>query len=143
MFDFLPLENRTRFLLALQTNGGAIETYAAPTAGTSGINLRANVTMGNAADVVLSLKYADDAAGTNATAWASNVIVYKNGVRQTDAKALTIGDATGNFVVDFCLDPASVPAGKYVGIHAAASNAGNLLCTQIIEKVAYKPTATA
>jgi len=143
MFDFLPLKTRTRVLLAPQTNGGALEAYAAPSAATKAINIRAIVAMGNAADVVLSLKYSDDASGTNAAAWAANVPIYKNGVAQAAAKALTIGDASGNFIVDFIVDPATVPAGKFVGLHAAASNAGNLLVTTIIEDVAYQPTPTA
>lgn len=143
MFDCIPLCHRSRVLLAPQTNGGAIEAYAAPTAGTKAINVRAIVAMGNAADVVLSLKYADDATGTNAAAWAANVPIFKNGVAQAAAKALTIGDASGNFIVDFIVDPATVPAGKFVGLHAAASNVANLLTTFVIEDVAYQPTATA
>lgn len=142
MFDFIPLEYRSRTLLGCQTNGGALEAYLAPTAGTKGINLRANVTMGNAADVVLTLKYADDATGTNAATWAAAVPIYKNGVEQTAATSLTIGDATGNFIVDFIVNPASVPSGKFVGIHCAASNAGNVLNTILIEDVAYRPTAS-
>jgi hypothetical protein len=143
MVNFLPANYRTRVLLAPQANGSAIETYAAPSAGVGAINVRAIVAMGNSADVVLSLKSSDDASGTNAAAWASNVVIYKDGVKQTDAKALTIGDSTGNFIVDFCVDPATVPAGKFVGLHAASSSASNLLTTVLIEDVMYKPTATA
>lgn len=142
MFDFLPLEYRTRALLGPQTNAGAIEAYLAPTAGTKAINVRAIVKMANAADVVLSLKYSDDATGTNAAAWAANVPIYKNGVEQTAAKALTIGDATGTYIVDFIVDPATVPADKFVGLHCAASDVANILCTSLIEDVAYRPTAS-
>lgn len=133
---------RSRVLLAPQTTASGAEAYAAPTPGVKGITLRAIAKMGNAADLVLSLKYADDAAGTTATAYAQNVPVYVNGVRQADAKAHTIGDATGNFIVDFCIDPATVPAGKFVGLAYADSNVGTLLTTMIIEDVAYRPTAT-
>jgi hypothetical protein len=98
--------------------------------------------MGNAADLVLSLKYADNATGTNATAYPVNVPTYVNGVRQDDGKAHTIGDASGNFIVDFCIDPATVPAGKFVGVSYANSHADNLLTTMAIEEVAYRPTAT-
>jgi hypothetical protein len=97
--------------------------------------------MANAADLVLSVAYADDAAGTNAAAFPVSVEIYKNGVRQTAAKTFTIGDATGNHVVDFCIDPLTVPAGKFVGVSYANSNAANLLTTAIIEDVMYKPTA--
>lgn len=133
---------RTRVLLPPQASGTGAQVYAATTAGAMGITLRAIVLMGNAADLVLSLKYADDAAGTNATAWAADVPVYEDGVRQTDAKAHTIGDASGNFIVDFCIDPASIPDGKFVGLSYANSNAANLLTTIIVEDVAYKPTVT-
>jgi len=143
MFTKLVEWFRTRVLLALQTTGTGAQAYLLPTAGTNAINLRAIATMGNAADLVLSLKYADDAAGTNAAAWPSNVPIYKDGVAQTAAKEFTIGDSSGNFVIDFCIDPATVPAGKYVGLSYANSNAANLLVTSMIEDVMYKPTATA
>jgi hypothetical protein len=143
MLDYLPLRNRTRVLLAPQTTASAAQTYAAPTPGVNAITVRCIAKMGNAADLVLSLKYSDDAAGTNAAAWGSDVILYKDGVRQTDAKALTVGDASGNFIVDFCVDPATVPAGKFVGVHYGNSHADNLLTTMIIEDVVYRPTATA
>ena len=133
---------RTRVLLAVQTTATAAEAYLLPTGGTSSIVIRCIATMGNAADLVLSLKYSDDATGTNATAWAANVPIYKDGVAQTAAKALTIGDATGNFIVDFIVDPVTVPDGKYVGVSYANSNAANLLTTMIVEEVAYRPTAS-
>ena len=142
MFNFLPMKFRTRVLLAPQATESAAEAYAAPSGGVKAINLRAIVKMGNAADLVLSLKYADNAAGTNATAFPVNVDIYQNGVRQTAAKALTIGDASGNFIVDFCIDPATIPEGKYVGLHYANSHASNLLTTLIVEDVAYMPTVS-
>ena len=137
MLDTFIAKFKKRFLLALQTTATGTGAYAAPTAGTNAIVLSAEATMGNAADLVLSLNYADDASGTNATAYPVNVIVYKDGVRQTDAKAFTIGDATGNHRVEFVIDPATVPAGKFVGLAYANSNAANLLTTSIIEEPAY------
>jgi hypothetical protein len=142
MFDFLPLKTRTRVLLANQTTATGAEAYLRPTPGVKAINIRAVVKMGNAADLVLSLNSADDAAGTNATAWASNVAIYENGVAQTAAKAHTVDDATGNFIVDFCVDPATVPQDKYVGISYDNSNALNFLEVTMIEDVPYMPTAT-
>lgn len=142
MITQIPERFRSRVVLAPQATGTGTEAYLAPTAGTMGITLRCIATMGNAADLVLSLKYADDAAGTNTTAYPVTVPVYENGVRQTDAKAHTVDDATGNFIVDFCVDPATVPAGKFVGISYANSNAANLLAVEMIEDVAYKPTAS-
>jgi hypothetical protein len=58
------------------------------------------------------------------------------------AKAYTVGDAAGNFIVDFAVDPKLIPDGKYVGMSYANSHAANLMCCEIIESVAYKPTAT-
>ena len=98
--------------------------------------------MANAADLALSLKYADDTGGTGATAYPVDVPVYKDGVRQADAKAFTVDDDAGNFIVDFCIDPATIPDGKFVGLSYANSNAANLLAVELIEDVAYKPTAS-
>jgi hypothetical protein len=142
MIDFLPAKYRTRVLLAPQTTANAAQAYAKPTAGTMAINIRGVAVMGNAADLVLTLNSADDAAGTNAAAFPVNVPIYVNGVRATDAKAVTIADATGNFIVDFCVDPGLIPAGKFVGVSYANSNIGNLLTTQIVEDVTNKPTAS-
>lgn len=142
MFTKLVERFRSRVLLAVQTTGAGTEAYLAPTAGAMGLNFRAIVTMGNAADLVLSLKYADDAIGTNTTAYPSNVPIYVDGVAQAAGVAHTVGDAAGNFIVDFCVDPATVPDGKFVGISYATSNAANLLAVELIEDVAYKPTAS-
>lgn len=142
MFNFLPMKFRTRVLLAPQATASAAEAYAAPSGGVKAINLRAIVKMGDTTDLVLSLKYADNAAGTNATAFPVNVDIYQNGVRQTAAKELTIGDSSGNFIVDFCIDPATIPEGKYVGLYYANSHASNFLTTLIVEDVAYMPTVS-
>ena len=131
---------RSRVLLALQTTATGAGKYAAPTPGTCSITLRAIATMGDAADLVLSLNYADNATGTNATAFPKNVPVFVNGIRGTDAKAYTIGSATGDFIVDFCIDPATIPEGKFIGLAYGDSNAANLVTTMIIEDTAYKPS---
>lgn len=143
MITKIPERFRSRVVLAPQvTGGGGAQAYFAPTPGTMGLTLRAIVKMGDATDVAISLKYADNAAGTNATAWPVNVPVYVNGIRQTDAKAHTVEDATGNFIVDFCVDPGTVPAEKLIGLSYANSHNSNLLAAELIEDVAYKPTAT-
>lgn len=142
MFTKIVERFRSRVLLPPQVTGAAAQAYLAPTPGVMGITLRAIAKMGNAADLALSLKYADNTTGTNATAYPVDVPIYVDGVRDDDGKTYTIEDATGNFIVDFCVDPATVPAGKLVGIAYADSNAGNLLTTMIIEDVAYKPTAS-
>jgi hypothetical protein len=133
---------RSRAVMALQTTAAAADDYAEPTPGASNITLRCIVTMGDATDLVLTPKTADDATGTNAAALSADVAIYKDGVRQTDAKALTVGDASGNFIVDFVIPPHIIPDGKYVGMSYANSHASNLMCCEIIENVAYKPTAS-
>jgi hypothetical protein len=140
MFTKFAEKFKVRPLLAPQATGTAAEVYAAPTPGTMGITILCQAKMANAADLTLSLKYADNATGTNATAFGYNVPIYVDGVRKAaDAKAHVIEDASGDFIVEFCIDPGLIPAGKFVGVHYANSNANNLLSTMIIEDTAYKP----
>lgn len=142
MKSFLPEKFRSRVLLGNQTTANAAQAYLLPTAGVNAITVRSVVTMGNAADLAISLKYADDATGTNTTAWPDNVPVYVNGVKQADAKAHTITAATGSFIVDFLVDPAKVPEGKFVGVSYENSNAGNLMCASLVEETMYSNTAS-
>lgn len=128
---------KSQVLLAPQATGTGAQAYLAPTAMANELVVRAVAKMGNAADLVLSLKYADDASGTNAAAWATVVPAFVNNARVADTKEHTIGDATGNFIVDFHIDPATVPAGKFVGLSYGNSNAGNLLSVELIEAVGY------
>lgn len=133
---------RTRILAPVQATGTAAAAYAALTPGSSMAVLRCLVTMGNAADLVLTPKYADDASGTGATGLAGNVPIFVDGVRKTDAKAYTVGDEEGNFIVDFVIDPKAIPDGKTIGITYADSHASNLMACELIETVAYRPTAS-
>lgn len=121
-------------LLAPQTTGTGTEAYVQPTAGVKNITILSTALMGNAADLTLSLKYADDASGTNATAFPVNVPIYVNGARGTDAKEYAITASSGNFIVEFVVDPMDIPDGKYVGISYANSNAANLLSSLTIEE---------
>jgi hypothetical protein len=134
---------RARVVMALQTTATAADDYVLPTGGAKSQILRCIVTMGNAADLVLTPKTADDATGTNAAAIAADVAIYKDGVRQTDGKAFTVGDASGNFIVDFVIPPQIIPDGKYIGMSYGNSNAANLMTCTIIEDVTYKPTPAA
>lgn len=142
MFNFIPMKYRSRVLLAPQTTASAAQAYLAPTPGVKGVNIRAVVKKGNAANLVLSLNYADDTTGTNATAFPVDVDIYNNGVRQEAANDFTIEDVSGDFIVDFCIDPATIPEGKLVGLAYADSNVGNLVAAEMIEDVAYRPTAS-
>ncbi len=135
-------EYRTRMVMAPQTTALAADDYVLPTAGSSLIVLRCLITMGDAADLTPAPKTADDVGGANATAMASDIPIYVNGVRQTDAKSYAVTAATGNFIVDFIVDPKLIPEGKYIGMSFANSDVGNLLACEIIESVAYKPSVT-
>ena len=120
------------------TTAAAHQAYVAPEAGSMGLNLRLVAKMANAADLTITLKSADDATGTNATDFAVVVPIYKDGVRQTDAKAFVVDDDAANVVVDFCVDPGLIPDGKFVGLHTAISNAANVVSTLAIENVATR-----
>ncbi len=133
---------RTRVVMALQTTAAAADDYVTPTPGASMLQMRVIATMGDATDLALTLKYADDATGTNATAF-EDVPLFVNGVREaTDSEVYTIGDATGNFIIDWIVDPVKIPAGKYIGMSYGNSNAANLMTAILMEDVAYKPTIT-
>jgi len=142
MITQIPERYRSRVLLSPQATDTGTQAYLAPTAGTMGLTIRAIATKGNAAALALSLKYADDAGGTNATAYPIDVPVFANGVRQTNGKSYSVPGASGNTIVDFCVDPATIPDGKFVGLSYANSNAATFLVVELIEDVAYRPTAT-
>jgi hypothetical protein len=142
MRNFITEEYRTRVVMGLQGTGSAADDYVLPTAGSSLAVLRCIVTMGNAADLTLTPKTATDATGTGAAALAEDVPIYVNGVRQDNDDHYKIEDATGDFIVDFIIDPKLIPDDAYIGMSYANSDAGNLMCCEIIESVAYKPTAT-
>jgi hypothetical protein len=112
-------------------NGQATDTAdykgIAPSGGVSTVYVTAIVTMGNAADLVLTMYTADDADGTTPVALTQNIPIYENDTRQTDAKAHTITESTGSFVVVFCVPAIIIPADKYLCIHYANSNAANIL----------------
>lgn len=133
---------RTRILLAAQAAGAAAQAYLAPTPGVMSQTYRALVTKGNAAALNLTLRTADNATGTGAADFPVNVVIYVNGVRQADGKSASVTGATGNSVVDFCIDPATIPEGKFVGLSYGASNEANFLAAELVEDVAYKPTAS-
>ena len=141
MFTKIPERFRSRVLLGLQGTGSGTGAYLAPTPGVMGLTIRVITTMGNAADLKLDLKYADDTSGTNAAAYPIDVPLFVNGERKEDGKSYTIEDNTGDFIVDFSVDPATIPEGKTIGLSYDNSNAGNLLTAILIEDVAYRPAS--
>lgn len=124
--SFIPEELKPVSVLVPQTTAAGTEAYILPT-GSRTVYLVCHVTMGNAADLVLTPKSADDAAGTNATGLAVNIPIWENATRQTDAKAHTVDDNSGTFVVVFAIPANIVPEGKYVGMSYANSDVANLL----------------
>jgi hypothetical protein len=143
MKEFIPENFRTRVLLASQATAVGAQAYLLPTPGASAITVRCIAAMGNAADLTLSLNYADNTTGTNATAFPENLPIWVNGVRQeANAVSHAVTAAIGNFIVDFCVDPAKIPAGKHIGVSYANSNAANFLEVSMIEDTMFKPTAS-
>lgn len=106
--------------------------------GTNGLYIVCNVTMGNAADLTINVITADDADGANQAAITENIPIYENDVRQTDAKAHTITESSGAFVVVFCIPPILIPTGKYVGIDIDDSNDANIVSAQVFDDVYHQ-----
>lgn len=145
MFTKIPERFRSRVLIGPVATASSPKGYALPTPGAMGITLRCIMAKGNAARTTLSLKTGTAAAGGTEAAYPVNVPIYVDGVRDDDAKGYTFGtdaDGTG-YIVDFCIDPATVPEGKYIGIATGTGNAANLISVEMIEDVAYKPTPAA
>lgn len=130
------LKTSGRVLFNGKTTGTAAEVGILP-AKVSAIYITAIVLMANAADLTLTVKTADDAAGTNTTALTDNVPVFVNDVKQTAAKGYAVTAASGTFVVVFCVPSILVPTDKYVGLHFANSNAANILSAIAIEDTYY------
>lgn len=138
---FISENTKSTVLIAPSATGSAQEAYLDPDVGSMGCNLRAIVTMGNAADLVLTLKFADDATGTTATDFPIVVPIYVDGVREAaDAITYTVGEDTGDFIVDFCIDPGLIPDGKFVGLHQGSSNAASFITTLAIENSTSRPS---
>jgi len=139
MNTFIAEKVKSTVLLAIQATDTGAEKYGLPAA-CSAVNIRAIAKMGDSDDLTLSLKYADDASGTNAAAFPVNVPIFVNGARESsDEKTYAITAATGDFIVDFCLDVAAIPEGKFVGLSYANSDSDNLLTTLMIEDSIDKP----
>jgi hypothetical protein len=129
----IPQELKPVSVLVPQVTGTGTEAYILPT-GARTVYLVCHVTMGNSADLVLTPKTADDASGTSATALAANVPIWENTTRQTDAKAHTVDDSSGTFVVVFAIPADIIPTGKYVGMSYANSHNSSLLsCTAYVD----------
>lgn len=94
-------------------------------------------TMGEATDLALTVKTADDGEGLNSAALTANIPIFVNDVKQAAAKSYTITPATGTFVVVFCVPTIIVPATKYIGLSFANSNALNILSAIAIEDTYY------
>jgi hypothetical protein len=137
---FIAEGAQSTVLVGPATTAAANEAYVAPAAGSMGLNLRAVVKMGEATDLVLTLKSADDTTGTNATDILFDVPVYVDGVRDSDAKTYTVTEDAGNFIIDFVVDPGLIPEDKTIGIHSAIANAATLICTTAIENSTTKPS---
>lgn len=119
---------------------GNVETFVGflPTAGVNMISFLIPVTMGNSTDLNITIKTADDSSGTNATALSENCPVYRAGVKQTAAKAITESEATGSFLHVIEVKANLIPAGKYIGAYCDAGSASNKFGVTALEDTYYK-----
>lgn len=119
---------------------GNVETFVGylPTPGISMISMLIPITMGSATDMTITVKTADDAAGTNATALVENCPVYRDGVKQTSAKAVLETQASGDYFHVIEIKANLIPAGKYIGVYANAGNSGNKYSAIALEDTYYK-----
>jgi hypothetical protein len=110
-----------------------------PTAGTNGVAILAIATMGEATNLVLNVKTADDADGLNAVDITRDVAVYKDDVRQTaDAKTLTIADDSGVVTAVFCVPSILIPEGKFLCLEFENSNNLNVLTAVALDDSYYE-----
>lgn len=130
------IKTASRVLFNGQATDTADEVGILP-AKSSVVYVTAIVLMANATDLTLTVKTADDAAGTGTTALADNVPIFVNDVKQTEAKEYAVTAASGTFVVVFCVPTILVPSGKYLGLHFANSNAANILSAIALEDTYY------
>jgi hypothetical protein len=137
---FIAEGTKTTVLTGPTDTAVAKEAYMDVTPGSMSVNCRAVATMADAADMIITLKTADDATGTGAADFATPVPLYVDGVRLDNAITYTVADDTGNFVIDFCVDPGLIPENKYIGLHVAASNVANTVCTTAIENPTDRPS---
>jgi hypothetical protein len=105
------------------------------------INLFCLYYMAHASDVILTVKTADDAAGTNAAALTENVPMWIEETRLADGKSLTLANATyaptANYTAIIQVPAIIVPAGKYLGCYLTAGNTNNKLTVVAFEDTYY------
>jgi len=135
------LKTASRVLFNGQVTGTGDAKGVLPS-GTNGIYIVCNVTMANAADLALSIVTADDADGTTPVAIADNIPIYENDVRQDDGTSHTIGEASGSFVIVFCIPPVLIPESKYICLSFANSNDANILSAQVFDDALYQGEGT-
>lgn len=98
----------------------------------------AAVTMAEATDLVLTVKTADDVDGAGAVALSSNIVIYKDDVRQANAKTLTISEDSAEVTVCFVVPSILVPDDKFLVLDFADSNAANILSSIAFEDTYYE-----
>lgn len=121
------LKTASRTLFNGQATGTGDAVGVKPTLGSTSLTLLCLVTMANATDLVLSIVSGDDADGANPVAITENIPIFKDDVRQTDAKTFTVDDSSGSFAVVFNIPSILIPAGKFMCLSFANSNAANIL----------------
>lgn len=121
------LKTAARVLFNGQVTGTGDAIGVKPTLGSNSLTFLCLITMANAADLVLSVVSADDADGLNPVALAENVPVFKDDIRQTDAKGITIADDSAVVTVAINVPSILIPSGKFMCLSFANSNDANIL----------------
>jgi len=127
------LKTAGRVLFNGQVTGTGDAKGVKPTKGSNSLTILCAITMANAADLVLSIVSADDADGTTPVAVAENIPIFKDDVRQTDAKTFTVDDDDAVVTVVFNVPSILIPAGKYMCLSFADSNDANILSAIAID----------
>lgn len=138
---FLAEGTKSTSLVGPSATAAVLQGYVRPTAGSLGVTIRTVVKKADATNVVLTLKTADNATGTNATNATFKTPLFTDGVREDNAFNKTIGSETGTFIIDFCVDPGLIPEGKFIGVHCAASHTGNIISVTAVDNSSMRPGA--
>jgi len=127
------LKTAARVLFNGTVTGTGDAVGVKPTKGSNSLTFLCLCTMANAANLALSIVSGDDADGTNPVAVTENIPIFKDDVRQTDAKTFTVTDDSAVVVVVFNVPSILIPAGKYMCLSFANSNDANILSAIAID----------
>lgn len=137
------LKTASRVLFNGQATGTGDVKGVLPSGGSNSVTFLCLVTMANAANLALSIVSGDDVDGTNEVALTENIPIFRDDIRQTDAKAYTVTDDSAVAVVVFNIPSILIPTGKYICLKFADSNAANILSAIALDDTYHEMGPTA